>query len=776
MKNFTQLLTLIFFLNIFISAQTAVSISHLEINDASGIPLGIDSLFTVNGIVTASNQFGNYGPGAIQDETAGVCVYGSGFPNNVNIGDSVTVTAVLTQYNGLAELSFNEPGASVVIHSNGYETEPQIITLNDVANQQWNGFEEYEGKLVRINNVTISGSGYFQGGTSGSNYTISDATGTLTDGLRIDADVTSIVGQPIPSGAIDIIGILQQFQYGPPYNSGYQLLPRFISDLVYDGSPLILNPVLAADIDTSSFRVYFNTARNGNSQVKYGLTPSLELDSVVVEEDTTMHVVPITGLEGSTLYYYRAYSTNSVGTSESSLQTVSTSSSNPTIGTINVYFNFPVDTSVAIPGNAAHGNVDFEQKLIERINQANYSIDMAVYSFFGMPNVADALVTANNSRGVKVRVVYENRDTQNSMQTLINAGIPVIKRTASLDGIMHNKFFIFDARDTIDTNDWLWTGSWNVTSLELTWKNNVVEINDPTITSAYQLEFEEMWGSTTDVPNSSNAKFGSQKTDNTPHSFNISGRNVRLYFSPSDGTTAKIVNVINSAGNDIYFANYAFTRSDIADAMHSRFNSGVSIIRGIIDQINTSGSEYNYLSTFADMFSATGNTQHHKYGLVDASMWDSDPTTITGSQNWSNAGENDNDENTLIIHDVYIANQFMQEFKKRYNEAGGMGTFIIPVTDVENKSEIPMHFSLYQNYPNPFNPVTTIKFTVPNSQKVTLVVYDMLGREVKTLYNDVAPAGIVTVDFNAENLASGVYFYQLQAGSFIASKKLIVLK
>ena len=285
-----------------------------------------------------------------------------------------------------------------------------------------------------------------------------------------------------------------------------------------------------------------------------------------------------------------------------------------------------------------------------------------------------------------------------------------------------------------------------------------------------------MWGSTTDVPNSSNAKFGSQKTDNTPHSFNISGRNVRLYFSPSDGTTAKIVNVINSAGNDIYFANYAFTRSDIADAMHSRFNSGVSIIRGIIDQINTSGSEYNYLSTFADMFSATGNTQHHKYGLVDASMWDSDPTTITGSQNWSNAGENDNDENTLIIHDVYIANQFMQEFKKRYNEAGGMGTFIIPVTDVENKSEFPMHFSLYQNYPNPFNPVTTIKFTVPNSQKVTLVVYDMLGREVKTLYNDVAPAGIVTVDFNAENLASGVYIYQLQAGSFIASKKLIVLK
>ncbi len=84
---------------------------------------------------------------------------------------------------------------------------------------------------------------------------------------------------------------------------------------------------------------------------------------------------------------------------------------------MNVYFNFSVDTTVAISGNAAHGSVDFKQKLMERINQSTYSIDMAVYSFFGMPEVADAIVAAKN-RGVKVRVVYDNRTTQNSMQTL----------------------------------------------------------------------------------------------------------------------------------------------------------------------------------------------------------------------------------------------------------------------------------------------------------------------------------------------------------------------
>jgi phosphatidylserine/phosphatidylglycerophosphate/cardiolipin synthase-like enzyme len=769
-------ITAVFFSLLFISqnvySQNVVPVADLRFNDANGVPVDTGQVFTIAGIVTSSNQFGNSGPGSVEDETAGVCVYGSSFSNSVNIGDSVTVTAILTQFSGLTELSFNRTGASVVVHSTGHETNPQIITINDISSQQWNGFEEFEGKLIRLNNLTVSGTGNFAGNT---NYNISDATGTLTSGLRIDNDVSSIIGQPIPSSAVDIIGILQQYRNSPPYNSGYQLLPRFILDIVDDGAPLILNPVIAADIDTNSFNVYFNTVRNGNSQVKYGLTANLELDSVVVIEDTTVHIVQITGLEESTLYYFRAYSTNAAGTSVSSLQTVTTASSNPAIGTVNVYFNFSVDTMVAIPGNAANGNVDFEQKLLERINQSNYSIDLALYSFFGMQIIADAIVAAKN-RGVKVRVVYDNRTTQNSMQVLINAGIPVLKRHSFLDGIMHNKFFIFDARDTIATNDWLWTGSWNVTSTELSWKNNVIEINDPSIAEAYEKEFEEMWGSSDDTPDPANAKFGVQKSDNTPHSFNIGGRDVRLYFSPSDGTTGKIVSVVNSAQDDIYFAMYAFTRSDIATAMFNRFNADVTDIRGIIDQPNTTGSQYSYLNTFAEMFQANGSTQHHKYGLVDASLSDSDPTTITGSQNWSNAGENSNDENTIIFNDVFITNQFMQEFKKRYNEAGGTGEFTIPVTAAGDFEMKEFSYQLFQNYPNPFNPVTTIRFEIPYTQHAELTIYDILGREVANLYSDIAPAGILAVDFNANNLSSGVYFYQLRTESFSGTRKMLLMK
>jgi phosphatidylserine/phosphatidylglycerophosphate/cardiolipin synthase-like enzyme len=770
LKNLVILLLLFF--NAFTYSQTITPIADIKQNDSTGVPVYLGQTFTVTGIVTSSNQLGDSGPGTIQDRTGSITVYGSSFANSVNIGDSVIVTGDLSQYNGLTELKPVSSSDVEVISSN-HDVPPAIVTISQIINQQWNGVEEYEGKLIRINNVSISGSGNF---ASGTNYLISDTSGSLTDGLRIDNSVSTIIGQPIPSGKIDIIGVLGQFKYSPPYNSGYQILPRFITDIIDNGAPLILSPVLAADIDTSSFTVYFSTARRGDTKIKYGLTKSLELDSLYINNDTTEHVIKVTGLLPSKTYYYKVYSSNAKGTSESGLNLVTTASSNPSLGTINVYFNFPVDTSIAIPGNAAHGNVDFQQKLINRINHANYSIDMAVYSFSGMPDVASALLVAK-SRGVKIRVVYDSRNTQDNIQTLINDSIKISKRPSNLSGIMHNKFFIFDERDTIAANDWLWTGSWNITSTELGWKNNVVEINDPAITKAYEAEFEEMWGSDTDEPNPSNAKFGSMKSDNTPHSFNIGGRDVQLYFSPSDGTTNQIINVINSADYSVYMALYVFTRNDIESAIYNRYNSGVTDIRSVIHDVNVSGSEFTALQSFSEALQNPSPTLHDKYAVVDALNPVSDPTVITGSHNWSSAAENDNDENTLIIHDSLIANLYLQDFKARYNGAGGNTEFITPTSVSEHENLNTMNYELYQNFPNPFNPVTTIKFQTSKKEHADLTLYDMLGRKIKTLFDGTVQAGITSVNLNGKNLASGIYFYVLRTSSgFTSSRKLVLLK
>jgi hypothetical protein len=89
---------------------------------------------------------------------------------------------------------------------------------------------------------------------------------------------------------------------------------------------------------------------------------------------------------------------------------------------------------------------------------------------------------------------------------------------------------------------------------------------------------------------------------------------------------------------------------------------------------------------------------------------------------------------------------------------------------------VPIKFALEQNYPNPFNPRTNIEFRIPNFEFVSLKVYDLLGKEVATLVNEEMDAGSYEIEFNPKGLSSGIYFYKLQAGSFVATKKMILLR
>jgi len=95
---------------------------------------------------------------------------------------------------------------------------------------------------------------------------------------------------------------------------------------------------------------------------------------------------------------------------------------------------------------------------------------------------------------------------------------------------------------------------------------------------------------------------------------------------------------------------------------------------------------------------------------------------------------------------------------------------------IEVEAGMPRTFELGQNYPNPFNPTTLISYQLPVASEVSLKVYDVLGREVMTLVNGKQDAGSYNLNFNASNLSSGVYFYRLQAGSFVQTKKMMLVK
>ena len=85
-------------------------------------------------------------------------------------------------------------------------------------------------------------------------------------------------------------------------------------------------------------------------------------------------------------------------------------------------------------------------------------------------------------------------------------------------------------------------------------------------------------------------------------------------------------------------------------------------------------------------------------------------------------------------------------------------------------------YDLKQNYPNPFNPSTTIIYQIPQSSFVTLNIYDVLGNEIETLINEEKQTSTYEITWNAENLPSGVYFYQLKAGDFVETKKMVLMK
>jgi hypothetical protein len=103
-------------------------------------------------------------------------------------------------------------------------------------------------------------------------------------------------------------------------------------------------------------------------------------------------------------------------------------------------------------------------------------------------------------------------------------------------------------------------------------------------------------------------------------------------------------------------------------------------------------------------------------------------------------------------------------------------TFNTSILDDVKKKKIIHEYSLSQNYPNPFNPTTTINFSIPKSGLVRIKIYDVLGREIRTLVNGEKPAGNYSVQFTGSNLSSGVYFYRMQSGNYVQTKKLVLLK
>jgi len=133
------------------------------------------------------------------------------------------------------------------------------------------------------------------------------------------------------------------------------------------------------------------------------------------------------------------------------------------------------------------------------------------------------------------------------------------------------------------------------------------------------------------------------------------------------------------------------------------------------------------------------------------------------------AGHNNTEANTTLS--IFETGHGNNSYPPQYE--------IEPEYDLDNnqiKNKTPEEFSLEQNYPNPFNPNTKISFSIPTQELVTIKIYDILGRQVDILMNDIKTPGNYEVNFNAEKLPSGTYIYEIRAGKFIETKKMVLMK
>jgi Family of unknown function (DUF5689)/Secretion system C-terminal sorting domain len=220
--------------NFIAAASNTLPIDSLRVNDSNGSPVRLNDTVNTTGIVTAVWELGTEtsGPGAIQNDSVGISIVGNAFAQTEEVkrGDSVLVENwKITQVSGLTELGYTST-SNVKILSSGHNVTPLVITIPEIKKQDFTGIERYESRLIQINSIRFVQSGVLDVGASpDAIYQIYSGQDTLD--LRIIKTNTSLLGKNIPTGDLNVVGVLTQYCSSAPYAGGYQLLPRDSADI-----------------------------------------------------------------------------------------------------------------------------------------------------------------------------------------------------------------------------------------------------------------------------------------------------------------------------------------------------------------------------------------------------------------------------------------------------------------------------------------------------------------------------------------------------------------
>lgn len=290
------------------------------------------------------------------------------------------------------------------------------------------------------------------------------------------------------------------------------------------------------------------------------------------------------------------------------------------------------------------------KEILNNINQAKESIDIAIYGYSRTPAIERALESAIK-RGVKIRLVYDTDLSGGNIYPdteIIKNLIPDHKSdkdSNEFKNIMHNKFYIFDNRILI-------TGSANLSHTDMSGfnSNSMVVIDSPEIAKIYKNEFENMF----------NGKFHNDKSSVQSKRVNISGTTITVYFSPQDKSIQNaIIPLINNAKSYIYIPTFVLTDKKVTTSIIEAKKRGVDV-KIIIDALNASVQHSKHKELRNGGIPV--KTENYAGKMHSKSMIIDDKYTIIGSMNFSYSGENRNDENLMVIENPEIARSYKDFF------------------------------------------------------------------------------------------------------------------
>ena len=738
--------------------------------------LGLDQCVAVQGIVISPNFQSNSSEFAIQDDTGGLILFAPGLMLDLAIGDEVHVMGVTDEYNGKFEVIV-ESEDGVTNMGPGVLPAVQLITVSDL---ETNG-EEFESELIQILSVGIVSGDWPDEGSS-SNLTVTDDGSAMTT-MRIDSD-TEIDGSPEPSWPQNVTGVAGQYDFAEPFDSGYQLMPRFISDFENASGPVaiagedqMVEPGANVTLDGSASYSseseiigYLWTQEEGTtvslsaseeSIVTFSAPaePSELVFSITVfdaNSDFSTDFVTISVVQPISIYDVQ-YS-NSMGEGDDCFPSPLTGQSVTVTGIVTAvrdnetYPNFFIQ-DIDDPGfSGIYVYVDFGFEMLSVNDEVTLTAD--VNEFFGTTQLEDV----GNYSVMPCDCVVEPTELLTS-----DLGLECSSSAEMYEGMLvtfsdvevlslneFNSWFIDDGSGQTKVDDYFFSGDWSVPNIGDTFASITG------IVHYYQSEYVVYPRSIDDIV----------VTGDCVNDGDVSG----------DGSldVLDIVAVVAHVLGSEILPEEVICHADMNDSGEV----DVLDIVAIVDIILNPGVR-GIDADSAKLIIENGNVKLKGNGFIGGIQMtiihDVDfNLEFEGSSFIAESYSQGNSTKLLIIHPDENLFTYFGQFEVVEMVAVSRSSYI----DIE----IAKNYTLLSNHPNPFNPETEISYMIEFNGDVQLVIYDLMGREIKTLVNEFQMEGIsYSISWDGKNtngvdVPSGIYFTRLISNNQLTTKKITLMR